>query len=56
MAGIAPTGSISSIQFQAAYDARVASLQKDVIEQQGQEALKLIEAAGAAGSQLDLRV
>jgi len=56
MAGIAPVGGLSAIEFQAAYDGRVMSLQKDAIEQQGQEALKLIQSAGAAGANFDISV
>ena len=56
MSGISAAGGISSIQVQTAYDARVASLQKDAVEQQGREALKLIQSAGSAGKQLDISI
>lgn len=59
MAGISAIGgsnSMSTVELAAAYDARVASMQKDALEQQGEEALKLIQAASASGANLDIRI
>jgi len=59
MAGITGLSGLSEAQFQAEFQARVASLQKDAIEREGDLALKLIESASidpAVGQQLDIRL
>lgn len=58
MSGIGPVGGItSSVQFAAEYGARVANLQKDALEQQGDLALQLINSASINGGQsLDIRI
>ena len=61
MAGASSIGGaagISSLKFQAEYQAKAAALQKDAIELQGQSAVKLIQSAGVDGSggQIDFSV
>jgi len=59
MAGIPSLGGVqaaSSIEFQTQRQAAVAGLQKDAIEQQGDQALQLIQSASlnqAIGQNLD---
>ena len=61
MAGIAGTtgGGMGSVQLAAQYQARVAVMQKNAVNQAGQAALKLIEAASqvtqAADGGIDIR-
>ena len=51
-------GALGVAKFQAEYAAKVAVLQKDAVEQQGDMALKLIQSAGSAaprpGGSLDI--
>jgi hypothetical protein len=61
MAGISAVGGaagISSARFAAEYQAKAVSLQKDVIDLQGQSALTLIQSAGVQGTgqQIDFSV
>jgi hypothetical protein len=50
-------GGIASIQFAAEYSARVAVLQKDATEQQGDLALKLIQSASLdTGQNLNISI
>ena len=62
MAGIAGAtgGGTGNIQFAAQYQAKVVAMHKDALNQAGQAALKLIEAASqvteAAGGGIDIRV
>lgn len=62
MAGIAGAtgGGTGNIQLAAQYQARVAAMQKDAVNQAGQAALKLIEAAAqvteAANGGIDIRI
>ena len=43
-------GSASTLDFQMARDAKILGLMKQTAEQQGAQALQLIEASGDAGS------
>ncbi len=55
----AAAGSVSSLQFQTELTARVASMQKDAVDMQGDMAMKLIEAASTTpqvGSQLNITI
>ena len=45
MAGISGVGGMSNTVFQAQYNARVLKLGNDAINQQGQQAIQLIQAA-----------
>ncbi len=58
MSSIGSIGGITSgVQFAAEYGARVANLQKDALEQQGDLALQLINSASINGGQaLDVRI
>ncbi len=59
MAEITGLSAVSGSQFQAEFQARVASLQKDAAELEGELALKLIESASidpAVGRQLDIHL
>ena len=57
MAGIPSVGGIASIQFQTELTARVASIQKDAVEQQGDLAIQLIESATVdTGQNLNIRI
>lgn len=49
---------LASAQLAAAYQAKTVALQKDVMDMQGDMALKLIESAGLPmeGQQIDFRV
>ncbi|MFM1919829.1 MAG: hypothetical protein RLZZ303_1463 [Candidatus Hydrogenedentota bacterium] len=58
MAGIGAVGGITNgAQFVAEYGAKVARLQKDALEQQGDLALQLIQSASINPSQgIDIRI
>ncbi len=50
---------MSNVELAAVYDAKVVSLQKDMINMQGDMALKLLDAVAidpAVGSHLDMRI
>lgn len=55
MAGLSSIGGVSAVNFSAQYGARVAVLQKNALEQQGDMALKLIQSASLdTGRSLDI--
>lgn len=57
MAGVSGVGGISNLAFATEYQARVAKLSKDAINEQGEQALQLIQAAALdaqSGRNLDV--
>ena len=59
MAGISAVGAAGGAQFQAEYQVRVLKLGKDAINEQGQRALELIQAAAIdpqSGQNLNVQV
>jgi hypothetical protein len=58
MSGISSVGGVSNAVFQAQYQVKVLKLGQDAVNEQGQRALELIQAASSAtsGQNLDVSI